>query len=165
MEKKEIVEILEYMKKIYQGRTIDDSESAIDTWMIMFEGYKKDEVIGALRTLVKKNRYVPSIHEIINAVDDSFSLEKMQRKDFIIIRVRYRDEIIPFRFTDPASANEFVQILKQRPSRDDLRLLYERNVDDNFEYRSALKITPSKDDRFSSSRNSKNYYNKWRFNQ
>lgn len=128
MEKQEILEILDFMKNIYQGRKIDDSDSVIETWSIMFEDYNKIEVMRAIKKLATKNKFVPSIHEILENIEDSFAVEKMQRKDLIIIRVKYRDEVIPFQFTTREAAIEVVNYLKSQPCRADIKLLYEKNV-------------------------------------
>lgn len=128
MEKTEISEILEFMKIIYQGRKIDDSDATIETWSIMFEDYSKLEVMKAIKKLAAKNKFIPSIHEILDNIEDTFTVEKMQRKNVIVIRVKYRDEIIPFRFADKSSAMEVIDYLKTQPCRDDIKLLYEKNV-------------------------------------
>lgn len=128
MEKQEILEIMDFMKNIYQGRKIDDSDSVIETWLIMFEDYNKIEVMRAIKKLATKNKFVPSIHEILENIEDSFAVEKMQRKDLIIIRVKYRDEVIPFQFTTREAAMEVVNHLKTQPPRTDIKLLYEKNV-------------------------------------
>lgn len=128
MEKQEILEILDFMKNIYQGRKIDDGDSVIETWSIMFEDYNKTEVMRAIKKLATKNKFVPSIHEILENIEDSFTVEKMQRKDLIIIRVKYRDEVIPFKFMAKESAMEVVNHLKTQPPRADIKLLYEKNV-------------------------------------
>ena len=39
MEKTEILEILNFMKIVYQGRKIDDSDETIATWKMMFDEY------------------------------------------------------------------------------------------------------------------------------
>lgn len=116
------------MKNIYQGRKIDDGDGVIETWLIMFEDYNKLEVMRAIKNLVTKNKFVPSIHEILENIEDSFAVEKMQRKDLIIIRVKYRDELIPFQFTTREAAMEVVNHLKTQPPRADIKLLYEKNV-------------------------------------
>lgn len=116
------------MKNIYQGRKIDDSDSVIETWSIMFEDYNKLEVMKAIKKLATKNKFVPSIHEILENIEDSFTVEKMQRKDLIIIRVKYRDEVIPFKFMTKEAAMEVVNHLKTQPPRADIKLLYEKNV-------------------------------------
>lgn len=128
LEKTEISEILEFMKIVYQGRKIDDSDATIETWSIMFEDYSKPEVMQAIKKLATKNKFVPSIHEIMENIEDTFMVEKMQKKDMVIIRVKYRDEVIPFKFMTKEAAMEVVKHLKTQPPRADIKLLYEKNV-------------------------------------
>lgn len=116
------------MKIIYQGRKIDDSVATIETWYIMFEDYSKLEVMKAIKKLTTKSKFVPSIHEIMENIEDTFTVEKMQKTNVIIIRVKYRDEIIPFKFTTKENAMEIVKHLKTQPPRADIKLLYEKNV-------------------------------------
>ena len=128
LEKTEISEILEFMKIVYQGRKIDDSDATVETWSIMFEDYSKIEVMRAIRKLATKNKFVPSVHEILDNIEDTFTVEKMQKRNLIIIRVKYRDEVIPFKFTTKESAMEVVDYLKSQPCRADIFLLYEKNA-------------------------------------
>ena len=116
------------MKNIYQGRKIDDSDSVIETWSIMFEDYNKTEVMRAIKKLATKKKFVPSIHEILENIEDSFTVEKMKKKDLVIIRVKYRDEVIPFKFMTKEAAMEVVNHLKTQPPRADIKLPYEKNV-------------------------------------
>ena len=128
MGKSEIIEILNFMKIIYQGRRIDDSEDTINTWMIMFAEYSKDKVMQAIKRLATKNKFVPSIHEILENIADSFVVERMNINGAIVIRVKYQDGIYPLRFRDKESAIEVVNYLKTHPSREDIEMLHERNV-------------------------------------
>ena len=46
MEKIEILEILNFMKIVYQGRKIDDSDETIAAWQMIFDEYSKNEILA-----------------------------------------------------------------------------------------------------------------------
>lgn len=162
MEKYEISEILELMKKVYQGRQIDTSPEAIETWSIMLDGYTKQDVIGALKRLVKQSKYVPSVHEVLKNIEESFRVEMMQRRDVLVIRVVYKDQIIPFKFTDKSAANEVIQYLKRYPSKEDIMLLHEKNLHDNNPFVRALFVDQSGRKEFDDRQKSKYYVQRTR---
>lgn len=145
------------MKNIYQGRKIDDSDSVIETWLIMFEDYNKLEVMKAIKKLATENKFVPSIHEILENIEDSFAVEKMQRKDLIIIRVKYRDEVIPFQFTTREAAMEVVNHLKTQPPRADIKLLYEKNVREMNPFTKTTFVNQDKREEFDKKRKNEYY--------
>lgn len=160
MEKQEILEILDFMKNIYQGRKIDDSDSVIETWSIMFEDYNKLEVMKAIKKLATKNKFVPSIHEILENIEDSFTVEKMQRKDLIIIRVKYRDEVIPFKFMTKEAAMEVVNHLKTQPPRADIKLLYEKNAREMNPFTKTTFVNQDQREEFDKKRKNEYYAQK-----
>ena len=86
------------MKIVYQGRKIDESDETIVTCQMMFDEYSKNEVLSSIKRLVKKSKYVPSIHEIIEEVEKSFTVEKMVKNDCIVNHVQLHDQLIPFKF-------------------------------------------------------------------
>lgn len=145
------------MKNIYQGRRIDTSDETIETWVIMFNDYSKMDVIGALKRLVKKSKYVPSIHEIVKNIEDTFTVEKMKRKDVLIVRVKYRDQIIPFTFHDNNSAKDVIEYLKGFPSREDIMLLHEKNVRENNPHTTSLRVDQSDRDEFEAKKRNEYY--------
>lgn len=148
MVKKEILEILDFMKIIYQGRKIDDSDTVIATWEIMFKDYSKNEVISSLKSLVKKSKYVPSIHEILDGIEETFTVEKMVTDSIIVIRVLYRDESIPFQFKTKSSAKQFIDFLKNGPTREDIRVMHETNVRDMNPFTRYLHVDQSDREEF-----------------
>lgn len=128
MEKQEIYEIMDFMKIVYQGRKIDTSNEAIETWSIMFEDYTKHEVQQAIKKLVKTSKYVPSIHEILENIEDTFTVDRIMMTNGVALLVRFRDEIIPFRFNEQSKAMTLVEHLRSYPTREDILLLHEKNM-------------------------------------
>lgn len=157
LEKTEISEILEFMKIVYQGRKIDDSDATVETWSIMFEDYSKIEVMRAIRKLATKNKFVPSIHEIMENIEDTFIVEKMQKRNLIIIRVKYRDEVIPFKFVTKEAAIEIVNYLKSQPCRSDIKLLYERNVREMNSFTKSTFVNQNQREEFDIKRKNEYY--------
>ena len=156
MEKSEIIEILNFMKVVYQGRKIDDGADAINTWMFMFADVSKEQVMQAVKRLATKSKYIPSIHEILENIADSFTVERMNAGKGIVIRVKYQDEIFPFKFSNIEAATEVVNFLKTYPPREDVRVLYEKNVREVNPFTTTLRMDQS--DREEFERRMKNAY-------
>ena len=131
------------MKKLYPGRAIDTTDSAVNTWEIMFQDYSKQEVVMALKKLVKKSKYVPSIHEILSAIEEIFTVEKMEFDGVLVLRIKFQDQVIPFKFTDQAAATEVIKYLRQYPSKEDILLLHEKNLRDNNPFVTGLRVDQS----------------------
>lgn len=148
LEKTEILEILNFMKIVYQGRKIDDSDETIATWQMMFDEYSKNEVLSSIKRLVKKSKYVPSIHEILEEAEKSFTVERMVRKDCIIIHVRFHDQLIPFKFKTKDEAMKLIEILRGNPSREDIMLCHEQNTRLYAPFAEAIYINQSDRDEF-----------------
>lgn len=127
LEKHEIYEIMDFMKVIYQGRKIDTSDNVIATWQIMFDDCTKQQLQQAIKKLAKKSKYVPSVHEILDEIEDTFTVEKCIMKNGIVINVRFKSELIPFKFRNREQAIDLIEQLRLYPSVEDIRLLHEKN--------------------------------------
>ena len=148
------------MKIVYQGRKIDDSDETIATWQMMFDEYSKNEILASIKRLVRKSKYVPSIHEILEEIDRSFTVEKMVRKDCIVIHVRYHDEMIPFKFKTKDEAMKLIEILRGYPDRADIRLYHENNVRHYTPFAEAIHIDQSDREEFDRQLRNKYYAKK-----
>lgn len=160
MEKTEILEILNFMKIIYQGRKIDDGDDTISAWQVVFDEYSKQDVMSSIKRLVQKSKYVPSIHEILEEINKSFTVKRMVRKDCIIIHVHYHDEVIPFKFQTKDEAMKLIEVLRSCPSRDDIRMLHENNIRAYAPFARALQVNQSYREEFDRKRRSEYYAKK-----
>lgn len=148
MEKIEILEILNFMKIVYQGRKIDDSDETIAAWQMIFDEYSKNEILASIKRLVRKSKYVPSVHEIIEEIDKSFTVKKMIRKECIVIHVRYHDQLIPFKFRTKEEAMKLIEILRGNPDRKDILLYHENNARLYAPFTKAIYIDQSDREEF-----------------
>lgn len=148
MKKTEILEILNFMKIVYQGRKIDDSDETIAAWQMIFDSYSKNEILASIKRLVRKSKYVPSVHEILEEIEKSFTVVKMVRKECIVIHVRYHDQLIPFKFRTKEEAMKLIEILRGNPSREDIMLCHEQNTRLYAPFAEAIYINQSDRDEF-----------------
>lgn len=128
MEKKEIREILNFMNALYPNRKIQMDSSVIETWMIMFDGYGKDEVIQSIKNLSRRIKYIPNIPEILDEIKHVFKTEMKRMGGVVIVRVIFHDEIIPFKFKDSSKLQEFISFLKTSPPVEDIKYVHMNNI-------------------------------------
>lgn len=96
------------MNALYPNRKIQMDSSVIETWMIMFDGYGKDEVIQSIKNLSRRIKYIPNIPEILDEIKHVFKTEMKRMGEVVIVRVILHDEIIPFKFKDSSKLQEFI---------------------------------------------------------
>lgn len=126
--KNEILEILNFMNALYPNRKIMRDVSTVSSWMMMLDGYEKDEVIQAIKNLSSRIRYIPNIPEILDEVKNVFRLENKKIGDVMVIRVIFHDESFTFKFVQKSSIDEFIGFMKTNPSIEDIRMLNITNV-------------------------------------
>jgi len=139
LEKKEISEILNFMNALYPNRKIQINSAAIDTWMMMFDGYEKEEVLQAIKNLSRKIKYIPNIPEIVDEIQHVFKTEMRKIGNAVIVRIIFHDEAIPFKFTEQHKLNEFIDFMKTGPEIEEIKRMHINNMLETTPY---ANITP-----------------------
>lgn len=146
------------MKILYpNARRLKKDKDTIEAWYLVLEEFSKIEVKKAIKKIYENSKYLPTLQDIIENTKKLFSVESMVRNDVIVIRVKYHDAIIPFLFNDKEKANEFIDILKMQPSREDIMLLHEKNVRENNPHTTSLRVDQSDRDEFEAKKRNEYY--------
>ena len=89
------IEFLKVIKILQASYLKDFDEDAIKIWYIQFKDIKYNILLNAVTSIVRKNKYMPSISEILEECDNASNkvkydiLEKMKKSNYFKTSLEY----------------------------------------------------------------------------
>lgn len=147
MEKKEIVQIINFINALYPNQKVTIDTMTVYVWNTMFSDYDFSTVLSAVKKIAVKKKFVPTPSEIFEMLDSVYKLSAEQRGEYFVIRINGPDETMLFKFNNKDEAEEMLGYLKSYPPIEDIRTLNNINVRDSFPYSSPYigpKVSPAR---------------------
>lgn len=158
MEKKEIFEIIDFMKILYpNAKKLNKDESTIEAWFMFLEDYSQDDVKRVIKEIYKQMKYLPTIQEIVEKLENSFKVKTHENRSGITIFVDYSNSKFPFSFSRKEDAKELILFLKTNPSKEDVEYFYNEHIRTRNNHAAALYVDQSQRNEFDN-RKRNDYY-------
>lgn len=124
---------------------------------MLLEDYSQSDVKRVIQEIYKQVKYLPTLQEIIEKLESTFSVKSFEIGGGITIFVDFRDSRFPFSFKKKEDAKELLMFLKTNPSKKDVEYFHNEHIRTRNKHTAALYVDQSKRDEFDSKKRNEYY--------